>query len=106
MRRMTSVPATGLEHTTGPGGRSLGRGSGLVHSARALELGDETVAALLDCLGDDVPKIDFDLALVLDTPYHIDRYQDHYFVIRSYDQLYESVTGIEPLLEAYLTQQA
>ena len=58
------------------------------------------------CLGDDVPKIDFDLALVLDTPYHIDRYQDHYFVINSYDQLYESVTGIEPLLEAYLAQQA
>ena len=57
------------------------------------------------CLGNDVPKIDFDLALVLDTPYHIDRYQDHYFVIQSYDQLYESVTGIEPLLEAYLTPQ-
>lgn len=55
------------------------------------------------CLRDEVPKIDFDLALVLDTPYHIDRFQDHYFVISSYEQLYESVTGIEPLLEAHLS---
>lgn len=58
------------------------------------------------CLQDAVPKKDFNLAVVLDTPYHIDRYQDHYFVIDSYEQLYESVTGIEPLLEAYLAQQA
>jgi phenylalanine-4-hydroxylase len=53
------------------------------------------------CLGKQVPKINFDLALILNTPYHIDRYQDHYFVIQSYDQLYDSVTGIEDLLMVF-----
>ncbi|MCE7039917.1 phenylalanine 4-monooxygenase [Dyadobacter sp. CY312] len=53
------------------------------------------------CLSPQVPKIDFDLELVLNTPYHIDRYQDHYFVIQSYEQLYESVTGMEKFLVAY-----
>lgn len=57
------------------------------------------------CLQDDVPKIEFDLARVLDTPYHIDRFQDHYFVIQSYDQLYESVMGIESLLDNYLPSE-
>jgi phenylalanine-4-hydroxylase len=53
------------------------------------------------CLGKQVPKIDFNLALVLNTPYHIDRFQNHYFVIQSYDQLYDSVTGIEELLGVF-----
>ncbi|MEO6287589.1 MAG: phenylalanine 4-monooxygenase [Dyadobacter sp.] len=53
------------------------------------------------CLGKQVPKIDFDLVTVMNTPYHIDKYQDHYFVIQSYDQLYDSVTGIEELLVVF-----
>lgn len=53
------------------------------------------------CLKNQVRKIDFDLELVLNTPYHIDRYQDYYFVIQSYDQLYDSVTGLEEALGAF-----
>lgn len=53
------------------------------------------------CLSKAVPKIDFDLERVLNTPYHIDRYQDHYFVIQSYQQLYESVADMEKLLNTY-----
>lgn len=45
-----------------------------------------------------VPKIDFNVAIIMDTPYHIDRYQDHYFVIDSYEQLYSSVTEIDEIL--------
>lgn len=51
------------------------------------------------CLREDVPKIDFEVARLLDTPYHIDRYQDHYFVIESYEQLYGSVNEIGKYLE-------
>lgn len=50
------------------------------------------------CLSDAVPKIPFDVRTLLNTPYHIDRYQDHYFVINSYEQLYRSVPDIEEIL--------
>lgn len=53
------------------------------------------------CLSNEVPKINFDLEKVLNTPYHIDRYQDHYFVIDSYEQLYQSISRMEDLLVAY-----
>jgi phenylalanine-4-hydroxylase len=51
------------------------------------------------CLSEEVPKREFDVANLLDTPYHIDRYQDHYFVITSYEQLYGSVGEIKKSLE-------
>jgi phenylalanine-4-hydroxylase len=51
------------------------------------------------CLSEEVPKREFDVATLLDTPYHIDRYQDHYFVITSYEQLYGSVGDIKESLE-------
>jgi phenylalanine-4-hydroxylase len=50
------------------------------------------------CLSDAVPKISFDVRTLLNTPYHIDRFQDHYFVINSYEQLYRSVPDIEEIL--------
>ena len=51
------------------------------------------------CLREDVPKVDFGVAKILATPYHIDRYQDHYFVIDSYEELYRSVKELRELLE-------
>ncbi|MPR32638.1 phenylalanine 4-monooxygenase [Salmonirosea aquatica] len=51
------------------------------------------------CLQQEVPKLDFDVAKLLQTPYHIDRFQDHYFVIDSYEQLFDSVPEIEGFLE-------
>ncbi|MDQ6481977.1 phenylalanine 4-monooxygenase [Dyadobacter sp. LHD-138] len=54
------------------------------------------------CLREKVPKLNFDAAILLGTPYHIDKYQDHYFVIDSYAQLYESVSEIEKLLDEFV----
>ena len=55
------------------------------------------------CLNGSVSKISFDVRTLLNTSFHIDRYQDHYFVIDSYDQLYRSTPDIEEILaETYL----
>jgi phenylalanine-4-hydroxylase len=52
----------------------------------------ETIYALES----NVPnRIDYDVATLLQTPYVIDRFQEQYFVIDSYEQLYESVPTIE-----------
>ena len=64
-------------------------GGGIISSA-----GESTY-----CLNDAVPKIDFDVSRVLSTSYHIDKYQDYYFVIDSYSQLYESIAEIEKVME-------
>ena len=51
------------------------------------------------CLRPDIPKKPFDVETLLHTPYHIDHYQDHYFVIDNYEQLYNSISDIEAVLE-------
>ncbi|MCU0341611.1 MAG: phenylalanine 4-monooxygenase [Spirosomaceae bacterium] len=51
------------------------------------------------CLRPDITKIPFDAATVLNTPFYIDRYQAHYFVIDSYEQLYHSTPEIQELLQ-------
>ncbi len=58
------------------------------------------------CLRDDVPKLTFDVAELLETPYQIDRYQKHYFVIDSYEQLYGSVAEIDAILKKDATKSA
>ena len=50
------------------------------------------------CLRADVPKIRFDVRELLASSYHIDRFQDHYFVINSFEELYRSVPDIEAVL--------
>jgi phenylalanine-4-hydroxylase len=63
----------------------------------------ETIYALES----DVPRrTDYDVATLLQTPYVIDRFQEQYFVIDSYEQLYESVPEIERQLERLLTETA
>ncbi len=58
------------------------------------------------CRRDDVPKLPFNVAELLETPYHIDRYQKHYFVIDSYEQLYGSVAEISEILEKSVAKTA
>ncbi|MFN3403702.1 MAG: phenylalanine 4-monooxygenase [Cytophagaceae bacterium] len=41
-----------------------------------------------------VPKYDFDVIKIMDTPYIKNRFQERYFVIESYDQLYNSLDQI------------
>ena len=54
-------------------------------------------------LESDLPKrIPYDVATLLQTPYIIDHFQEQYFVIDSYEQLYKSVPEIEITLEGLL----
>lgn len=46
-------------------------------------------------LGAHTQKLDFDIRKILNTPYRNDIMQDKYFVIESFDQLYNSLTDIE-----------
>lgn len=51
----------------------------------------------------EIPKrIPYDVVTLLQTPYIIDHYQEQYFVIESFEQLYRSVARIEETLESLL----
>jgi phenylalanine-4-hydroxylase len=77
-----------------PGQREL-----RIYGGGILSSPGETVYALES----DVPRrIDYDVTTLLQTPYVIDRFQEQYFVINSYEQLYESVPTIERELERLL----
>jgi phenylalanine-4-hydroxylase len=55
----------------------------------------------------DIPKrLPYDIQTIFDTPYIKDKYQEQYFVIDSYEQLYTSIPEIEKLLEAALNVSA
>jgi phenylalanine-4-hydroxylase len=47
-------------------------------------------------------RIPYEVGKLLQTPYVIDRFQDQYFVIESYEQLYQSIPEIEEKLEELL----
>lgn len=51
----------------------------------------------------DIPqRFDYDIKQIFDTPYIKDKFQEHYFVIESYEQLYNSIPEIAILLEKEL----
>lgn len=55
----------------------------------------------------DIPKrIPYDIKTLFATPYIKDKYQEQYFVIDSYEQLYNSIPDIEKHLEEILTLKA
>ena len=59
----------------------------------------ETIYALES----DLPKrLPYDVSTLLQTPYTIDHFQEQYFVIESYEQLFHSVSQIEATLEELL----
>ncbi|QDH79719.1 phenylalanine 4-monooxygenase [Echinicola soli] len=49
-------------------------------------------------LSDDPDHIDYDVRRIMQTPYWKDKFQDKYFVIDSYEQLYNSIPEIEKVL--------
>ncbi|WP_394341948.1 phenylalanine 4-monooxygenase [Spirosoma pollinicola] len=53
-------------------------------------------------LSDKPKRIPYDVETLLKTPYIIDHFQEQYFVIESFDQLYQSVQQIETTLEGLL----
>lgn len=53
-------------------------------------------------LSDEPPKHTFSIEHMLDTPYEKDKFQTEYFIIESYEQLYNSIPEIKRLLEEKL----
>ncbi|AWW31980.1 phenylalanine 4-monooxygenase [Echinicola strongylocentroti] len=49
-------------------------------------------------LSDDPDHIDYDVRRIMQTAYWKDKFQDKYFVIESYEQLYNSIPEIEKVL--------
>jgi phenylalanine-4-hydroxylase len=54
------------------------------------------------CLSDTPPKHDFDVRLMANTPFKKDVFQERYFVIESYDQLYHSIPEIQSVIAEYV----
>ena len=55
-----------------------------------------------NCLSEATTKFDFDVRQILSTPFRTDILQDKYFVIESFDQLYQSISGIRKELKLAL----
>lgn len=57
------------------------------------------------CLHSDIPeRVDYDVAEIMATEVKIDEFQRKYFVIDSYEQLYESMPEMERLLEEEIVE--
>lgn len=50
------------------------------------------------CLSDEPPKYDFDVRTIAGTTYRKDVFQDRYFVIQSYEQLFNSIPEVKAVL--------
>jgi len=62
-----------------------------IYGAHLLTSRSETLFAM----SAGVPKYDFNIPVIMDTPYVKNRFQDRYFVINSFDQLFSSMQEIE-----------
>lgn len=56
------------------------------------------------CLSKNAKQVPFDIQTIFDTDYRTDCIQETYFVIHSFQQLYESLEGIEKLLQENILQ--
>ena len=50
------------------------------------------------CMGDNCVRRDYDIEAILATPYRNDIIQDTYYIIDSFEQLYESLTKVEEMI--------
>ncbi len=50
------------------------------------------------CLSDEPPHYDFDVKTIAETGYSKNVFQDKYFVIKSYEQLYQSIPEVKDIL--------
>jgi phenylalanine-4-hydroxylase len=53
------------------------------------------------CLGNEPARYPFDAEKIMLTDYYIDHFQDKYFVINSYKQLFDSLGEISRVVEKY-----
>lgn len=56
-------------------------------------------------LSDGPEHFEYDVDRILDTPYRKDKMQDKYFIIDSYEQLYQSIPEIKAKIEARLKEK-
>ncbi len=56
------------------------------------------------CLSKDAKQLPFDIQTIFDTDYRTDVFQETYFVINSFQQLYDSLSDIESLLQENILQ--
>ena len=54
------------------------------------------------CLSEEPPKYDFDVRVMANTPFKKDVFQDRYFVIQSYEQLFDSIPEIKAVIAEYV----
>jgi phenylalanine-4-hydroxylase len=58
------------------------------------------------CLTDEPPHYDFDIRTIMQTDYSKNIFQDRYFVIDSYEQLYQSIPKIKTILAEMVAERA
>lgn len=73
-----------------------------IYGAGILSSSGETKYAL----SDEPNHFEYDVDKILDTPYRKDNMQENYFIIDSYEQLYESLPEIKSKIEALLKTKA
>ena len=57
-------------------------------------------------LSNEPAHYEYDVKRIMNTPYWKDKFQDKYFIIESYEQLYESLPEIEAVLEEMVAEEA
>jgi phenylalanine-4-hydroxylase len=57
-------------------------------------------------LSDEPAHYEYNVKKILNTPYWKDKFQDKYFIIESYEQLFESLPEIEEVLEEMVAEEA
>ncbi len=72
------------------------KGNMRIYGAGILSSNGETIYSLQS----DIPKrVPYNVKEIINTPYIKDKYQEKYFVIDSYEQLYNSVSEVEQCIE-------
>ena len=57
------------------------------------------------CLSDKPKRFEYNVEQILNTPYRKDTFQDRYFIIESYEQLYQSLPEIKKQIAIYSQQE-
>lgn len=57
------------------------------------------------CLGDTAIRSNFDVPAIFNTGFRTDRIQEEYFVIESFEQLYNSLPEIEAFIQAFIEKE-
>jgi phenylalanine-4-hydroxylase len=58
------------------------------------------------CLGDQPQRVPFDVAQIVGTPYIKEKFQEKYFVVHSYRQLFDSLPELAQVIERHVIEEA